>query len=253
MGETVPISIQGGQIHVHTEVLISTSDFLKNVMKLEWRADKNCPIDFSKEDPKVVETYCRWLYSGKISCCENPWTTSKITCQLFILGEKLVDQTFKNAVLDFMIENFSSKPKVLPNDKSVKIIYDGTPKGSPARRLVVDIWAYCMTPLSIGLSDLTCLRGTDYFEELIPALVAVRSVTPREKIRPWVAQPESYHERSCRWKKCRNWFDGKHLRRNKTHLVVDGAMLCTHTHTHTHTRTYTHGYSLVEGKEEKIM
>ncbi|EUC39650.1 hypothetical protein COCMIDRAFT_41860 [Bipolaris oryzae ATCC 44560] len=193
MGETIPVSIQGGQIHVHTEVLTSTSDFLKNAMKPEWRADKNCPIDLSGEDPKVVESYCQWLYSGKIVRHGNSKSISKSMCRLFVLGESLMDRPFKNAVLDSMMDGIHSKPKFHATREGVKIIYEGTPKGSPARRLLVDMWAYLMTARR-NLDNLVSLRGTDFFEELIPALIAVRSVPHHEKVRPWVAKPESYYE-----------------------------------------------------------
>ncbi|EMD96675.1 hypothetical protein COCC4DRAFT_141917 [Bipolaris maydis ATCC 48331] len=191
MGETVPISIQGGQIHVHREVLTSTSDFLKNAMKPEWRADKNRPIDLSEENPKAVEIYCQWLYSGKIACCDNSLSTCTSICQLYVLGEKLMDQTFKNTVLDFIVKGLDGDFGFRLTADGIKIIYEGTPKGSPARRLVVDICAYHITP-RLNLDVLSCFRGTDFLEELITALVAVRS-PPRNKVPPWATQPESYH------------------------------------------------------------
>ncbi|XP_014558666.1 hypothetical protein COCVIDRAFT_35943 [Bipolaris victoriae FI3] len=163
MGETVPVLIKGGQIHVHKEVLTSTSDFLKIAMKPKWRTDENRPIDLTEEDAKAVEAYCRWLYSHTIPCHDDILYTTRLLCQLFVLGEKLLDQTLKNA-------------------------------GSPVRRLMVDLYVYNAHSAWLSPHDCASFRGTDFLEELVPALLSARPQPSFEKGRPWVVRPESYRE-----------------------------------------------------------
>ncbi|EUC28627.1 hypothetical protein COCCADRAFT_40873 [Bipolaris zeicola 26-R-13] len=194
MGETVPVLFKGEQIHVHKEVLTSTSDFLKIAMKPEWRTDENRPIDLTEEDAKAVEAYCRWLYSHTIPCHDDILYTTRLLCQLFVLGEKLLDQTLKNAVLAMMIEGAQTNHRYLCSRPLVKLIYDGTPKGSPVRRLMVDLYVYIAHSVWLSPHDCASFRGTDFLEELVPALLSARPQPSFEKGRPWVVRPESYRE-----------------------------------------------------------
>ncbi|CAN9106542.1 unnamed protein product [Alternaria sp. RS040] len=57
---------------------------------------------------------------------------------MYVLGEKIIDYEFQNAVIQAMMSDIS-RTNVLPSLGTVKIIYDGTTEESAARRLLVDM------------------------------------------------------------------------------------------------------------------
>ncbi|KAF1835364.1 hypothetical protein BDW02DRAFT_523371, partial [Decorospora gaudefroyi] len=120
-------------VHVHKDVLSSTSEFLKNAMKPEWRTDESAAIDLSDEYTATVQAYCQWLYTRRLVKLTNNWLH---LARLYVLGSKLKDKKFQRMVLDAMIE-MASKRGGNPSFPVIKTIYDGTTKGSPARRLMV--------------------------------------------------------------------------------------------------------------------
>jgi hypothetical protein len=52
-----------------------------------------------------------------------------------------MDTSFQNKIIDAIVSRVD-KAKKHPGNKVVKVIYGGTPSGSPARRLLIDMWAY---------------------------------------------------------------------------------------------------------------
>jgi len=64
---------------------------------------------------------------------------------MYVLGEKTVDLEFQNAVIEAIMSRMRQS-NTLPSLNAVMIIYDdGTAEKSPARRLLVDGWAYAIT------------------------------------------------------------------------------------------------------------
>jgi hypothetical protein len=62
-----------------------------------------------------------------------------------VLGEDLVDDEFKNFVIDSLLRKLRGSHGDAFWDaapKMISTIYAGTPEGSPARKLMADIFAY---------------------------------------------------------------------------------------------------------------
>ena len=53
-----------------------------------------------------------------------------------------MDGTFQKDVLSAIIDA-ARKRKTFPGVAMIRVVYDGTPKGSPLRRLFVDFWVHC--------------------------------------------------------------------------------------------------------------
>ncbi|KAF2869130.1 hypothetical protein BDV95DRAFT_453386, partial [Massariosphaeria phaeospora] len=93
------------------------------------------------DDPAVVEAYIQYLYTRQVafpSVAHDNWT---YLASLYVLGEKFIDISFKNAVIDTMLD-YHEERSSFPPYKAVKIIYEGTPLFSPARKLVLDMYAW---------------------------------------------------------------------------------------------------------------
>ncbi|KAI4717144.1 hypothetical protein E4T48_06676 [Aureobasidium sp. EXF-10727] len=106
---------------------------------------RNCETSIALEaDAAAFGLYTEWVYSGRI-CKGTSTTTAKdvdlaFVGQAYILGEKLLDHNFKNAVVDFLLEMVvatSSLDLTLPT-----LIFETTSALAPIRRLLVDLYAW---------------------------------------------------------------------------------------------------------------
>ncbi|EOA89537.1 hypothetical protein ACJQWK_02365 [Exserohilum turcicum] len=192
LSEMATVLTRTGSIQIHKDVLTSTSDFLRNAIKPQWRRDGVLQADLAEEDPGAMHAYCQWLYSRKPLTLSPSNDTAVHLARLYVLGEKLMDKTFQEAAIDAIIDNASESNAIYVARNMIKIIYDGTPKGSPARRLMVDLCAYSAATAP-GSTTMALLRGTDFFEELVPALIKVRAIPSARVQRPRIAQPETYY------------------------------------------------------------
>jgi hypothetical protein len=106
-----------------------------------------------------------------------------------VLGKKLVDATFQKAILDALIENVRELKKY-PSTETIKTIYNGTTKGSRARRLLVDFWACRARVDWDGIKKLREDTSDEFSDDLLYALVQRRE---KCSARPWIDKPESYY------------------------------------------------------------
>jgi hypothetical protein len=149
------------------------------------------PVDLSDEDADLVQDYCQWLYSRKLIVkYPSRKKTHYYLAKMYVFGEKLMDETFQNTVLDAIIAHSTHG---YPPAEAIKVIYDGTSKGSPARDLMVDFWAYSFTAYLNSAGKLHLFQDTDFLEELVPVLFARRGMPDKSVPRPWVSEPECYH------------------------------------------------------------
>jgi len=69
--------------------------------------------------------------------------------ECYVLGMKILNKAFKNCVLDAIAEAINNESFYSPGLTSTgltRILNDGKTDGSPARRLLADIWAYSDGP-----------------------------------------------------------------------------------------------------------
>jgi hypothetical protein len=141
-GMPVPVQVGEKVFYIHEGTLTSTSKFFVNAMKPEWRTDPQKPIDLSDDEPERFEVYCQWLYGRKIAEKEAVSATEFHLAKLYVFGEKIMDETFQNAVLTTFMDICHAE-QLYPGNDVVRMIYKGTSGPElPARRLLVDIWTY---------------------------------------------------------------------------------------------------------------
>jgi hypothetical protein len=62
---------------------------------------------------------------------------------MYVLGDVLQDEGFKNAVIDAIVE-VATKSNVYPTAfTSINSVYENTSKSAMLRKLMVDFWAFC--------------------------------------------------------------------------------------------------------------
>jgi hypothetical protein len=163
---------------------------LRNEFDLGHRGEGAAPIDLSSENFDVFHGYRPWLYSGKVvaKAGKNDAIGNGHLACLYVLGEKLIDVKFRKDVLQALFDNLGVA-EVYPLTVTIKIIYDGTAKGSPARRLMVDFWACSGSLKWEAHQQLSKAVSVEFGNDFIPALLHHRE---RSSYKPWVTKPATY-------------------------------------------------------------
>jgi hypothetical protein len=211
----VTLQVGGDQLlRVHKDVICSTSTFFQRAMKPEWANQRDDPhiLDMSDDLAHIVKDYIAWCYSGEIltvSCkhavgdkgvaketfAKEVEKTFITLAEAYVFGGKVIDNVYKNAVLDSLIA-FRAKSNWTPGPECAKIIYSGTTSSSPARRLLSDYIAHNAFDDSNEPVGWMTMIG-DYPQELLAdamkTMLKVRSNFKRSSY-PWMDNPSGYHE-----------------------------------------------------------
>jgi hypothetical protein len=207
---------------IHEDAICDRSEFFRRAMKPEWASMRNDPrtIDLPEDDPDAFSLYRTWLYSGKLAVMppantltapgnvDNTQlsTDSRIPdsdanyhtlAYAYVLGERLLDKPFKNAIADVYVLYARGNPparRYYPSNEEIRILYDGTGEGSPIRQLLVDIW-YCRG------KDEWMEKDQDLPKEFLAAVVRELFKARGEGrgienlSRPWKMNHLQYHEK----------------------------------------------------------
>lgn len=133
---------------VHEALIVKKSEFFKRAVKKAWNEGGTRPITMPEDDPSVFNLYFDMSYSGivatKTSASPDPDEWSRLT-RLYILSEKLQNVWAKNRVVSamhFYLNDVIAQRLVFFGFDSIAELYDGTPSGSPARKLIVDFYIH---------------------------------------------------------------------------------------------------------------
>lgn len=163
VGQTIEIKAgpQEDTVFVHKPLLGKASKFFQAAMKDEWKEGQLNIIRLPAESPKDVHAYVQWLYAGKIYVSapgNSPKIKFGILSELYVLGERLLDDTFQNQVINAMVMLYRSlsvgggKSKFV-TDEVVRRIYDNTTHNSPARRFIADTFVCYGNKSSMGRGE----------------------------------------------------------------------------------------------------
>lgn len=145
----VVVGAEKRTFHVHETRLRSRSAFFEAALSKEWKEGQARKVELLDDDVRAFEGYTRWLYSGKLAVVKsNGDTDYHLLALLYGFGEKIIDDEFQKIVIDaFVAGSRTNVPdgtggvtRRFPSKTAVSMIYEATPKGSPARRLMVDMY-----------------------------------------------------------------------------------------------------------------
>lgn len=128
------------ELAAHKEALVE-SPFFRAALKKEGPEGQTHKIELPDADIDPVEDYLHFLYTQQVERLNLDYLA-----RLYVLGQKMRDNRYKNAVLARILHDAAENPKYgLFEDlrrvgEGVNTIYEGTARGSPARELVVDIF-----------------------------------------------------------------------------------------------------------------
>ena len=137
---------------MHSKLLGSSSEFLKAKLKSEW-LEENGAVKLPDHSAASFDIYVKWLYCRNISLSESNDHDDEnddahasdfgLLAAAFILGDALLDDAFKDAVISALLDKVRSAHWIGFFDsftEMAKMIYEATPTASPARKFIVDVF-----------------------------------------------------------------------------------------------------------------
>jgi hypothetical protein len=166
--------------HVHEGVL-SLSPFFANALKPAWVSSREGkPINLEHVDSDIFTPYVQWLYSHQIDIAHDTIRWAR----MFVLGEQFMDVEFQDMMVEVLVR--CCEAKKYPICGEIDIIYSGTTKGSPVRRLLVDIYVWFAGPVWIE-NERIDEKSQDFVKDLLLAFFIQRQAVwkKRKSERPW--------------------------------------------------------------------
>ncbi|KAF1965061.1 hypothetical protein BU23DRAFT_490739, partial [Bimuria novae-zelandiae CBS 107.79] len=131
---------------IHAEHIAPRSRFFED-------ATPGSTIHLPDDNPRIFALYVHYLYTGHLAVLDYPTPVSAssppasrlyLIAHLYVLAEKLEDATAKRAFLDALVDETDKTQTAggahFPGNQVVNTVYDGTMSGSPARKLLVDLY-----------------------------------------------------------------------------------------------------------------
>ena len=128
---------------IHEGVIAPRSEFVRLALRGEWKEAQERTIPLPEDDPDVFSVYQQWLY-GNLICTRYNNTVSQTDdeyeslVKAYILGEKIMDQDFKDSIADAIVEKARCVHRF--DTSLTSLVFDNTPPASPLRRLWLDIY-----------------------------------------------------------------------------------------------------------------
>ncbi|KAH7138018.1 hypothetical protein B0J11DRAFT_513407 [Dendryphion nanum] len=146
--------------YVHQHAICAASPFFANAMKPEWASSRPDPrtITLPEDDPAAFSIYMSYLYAKELPILNESTASQPTTPEgkyrdidngyhnlayAYVLGERLMDPAFKNAIIDAYVLYARGSPpakRCYPSNEEIRILYEGTHEDSPIRKLLIDIW-----------------------------------------------------------------------------------------------------------------
>jgi len=170
-------------------------------MKPEWSSLRSNPriVDLPDDDAAAFSLYQQWLYSKQLPILsdepDEPLSEGYHSlAYAYVLGERLMDRDFKNAIADAYVLYARGTPpgkRYYPSNEEIRIIYDGTTEHAPIRQLLIDIWT-CRGKSEWMDGDTNLPK--DFLIEVTKALLKARPSLENVS-RPWKNRHEQYQEK----------------------------------------------------------
>lgn len=145
----------------HESFLTSRSEFFRLALKKEWKEAESRLVKLPDDDPYIFAIYLNVVYTGHVNTVRMPQEEVKALDEhtfrvhlaneyrdllhLYILAEKLQDIEAKNAAITAVVEvaqvTSGEGTWMAPGLSVADIVYEGTPEGSPLRRLLIELFS----------------------------------------------------------------------------------------------------------------
>lgn len=141
----------------HASFLSSRSRFFRTALSGDkWLEGRSRTVDLPEDIPRIFEMYLSYVYTGNIDTGRDElnepsdmeadaYKTSMQReyadlFQIYVLGEKLLDDSVKDASISAVFKRAEGRYngcRCSPSAQHLAPVYEGTPIGSPCRRLLI--------------------------------------------------------------------------------------------------------------------
>lgn len=128
---------------IHEGLVRPRSEFVRLALRGEWKEARERTIPLPEDDPEIFAVYQRWIYGGLICTRYNNALSKtddeyKTLVKAYILGEKIMDQDFKDSIADAIVEKLRSLRRF--DAGLTGLVFENTPSASPLRSLWMDAY-----------------------------------------------------------------------------------------------------------------
>ncbi|KAF2129932.1 hypothetical protein P153DRAFT_356604 [Dothidotthia symphoricarpi CBS 119687] len=138
---------------VHAEFLTARSLFFKKALSGGWKEAEERIVRLPEDDTDTFILYLHYLYKSELPIEPDPVPSGYSgveeyikLAKLYVFAEKMQDIPCKNAIIKALVSRIYMKRDsgrwYAFSTFSTRVIYKGTLPGSPARRLLVDVFTY---------------------------------------------------------------------------------------------------------------
>ena len=137
------------RFNVHEALVKPRSEFVRLALRGEWKEAQERIIPLPEDDPDVFSVYQQWLYGSLVYTRHNnglstPDDEYRTLVRAYILGEKFMDQDFKDAIADAIVEKLRTLRRF--DSGLTDLVFENTPSTSPLRRLWMDAYYHFGSP-----------------------------------------------------------------------------------------------------------
>jgi len=128
---------------VHETLLCQQSKFFQSALSGDWLESKTRTINLPEHSAGALELYSGWLYNRKICSRKAANVGGQLAefeqlIQSYVLADMIEDADFADAIIDTIVackQVYRRSPI-----EHINLVYTLLPKGSPLRRLLIDMW-----------------------------------------------------------------------------------------------------------------
>jgi hypothetical protein len=152
---TLVVGPEEQRMTVHEEFLGQDSQFFQAALKEEWIGSEgqSREIHLPEESPVYMGYYIEHMYglapptrifTLKSQCPSNMGPQFELLAELYVLGERRLDAKFQNKIMQELFRMVRVSDTA-PGIECANALFRGTMTESPARRMIVDYAATCLS------------------------------------------------------------------------------------------------------------
>lgn len=171
---------------LYTSIATRSSKFFQAAMSRDWKECREKRVTLAEVDVDVFQGYLQWLNTGDIPFARFEDSSTTTCAELYILGDFLDDVSFRNAVLDDLMNVVCAFHRV-PSARLITLVWEQTPADCPLRKLILEIYAAGSTDKIVQhfanpVHDFPKAFVVDYLQDLVALRGASRpSLTTQQR------------------------------------------------------------------------
>ena len=189
-----PVTVIVGQFNERFTIckglLCSSSAYFKTALSNEWKEAQDCTVKLPEDHAKSFKLYVQWLVSGKrkiysmVTPKDSEEAHSEYTKEMsllissYCLGEKILDSSFKDCVLDAIKDAFRYEDyKWAPTGPCIDLLWTRTTSSSCARVLILSYFIWHGADHLIDCDHDQYVKNSEFWKDLAVGLVEFRTTS----------------------------------------------------------------------------